>query len=133
MLPPSPAAITVPSASEGRLLPAGPGCGGAARYTRVRRIGVFGRLSWLHRQQDVFRGTPVLVGGGDWIYLTPGVGILVGKRVNVQAEIELPVYRSLSNRQPIHEHFSVRYQPGVLSAPASPHRPGSTARQPLRV
>ena len=73
--------------------------GGAARYTRVRRIGVFGRLSWLHRQQDVFRGTPVLVGGGDWIYVTPGVGILVGKRVNVQAEIKLPVYRSLSNRQ----------------------------------
>jgi hypothetical protein len=32
------------------------------------------RIGWLHRQQDVFRGTPVLVGGGDWLYLTPGIG-----------------------------------------------------------
>jgi hypothetical protein len=72
---------------------------GAARYTRVRKIGVFGRVSWLHREQDVFRGTPVLVGGGNWIYLTPGVGVLVGKGVNVQAEVKFPLYRSLSNRQ----------------------------------
>ena len=72
---------------------------GTARYTRIRKIGVFGRLSWLHRQQDVFRGTPVLVGGGNWIYLTPGVGVLVGKGVNVQAELKLPLYRSLSNKQ----------------------------------
>ena len=72
---------------------------GTARYTRVRKIGVFGRLSWLHRAQDVFRGTPVLVGGGNWIYLTPGVGILVGKGVNVQAEVKFPLYRSLSNKQ----------------------------------
>ncbi|MEO6437132.1 MAG: hypothetical protein ABIP55_15425 [Tepidisphaeraceae bacterium] len=73
--------------------------GGAARYTRVRKIGVFGRLSWLHRQQDVFRGTPVLVGGGNWLYFTPGVGVLVGKGVNVQAEMKVPLYRSLSNKQ----------------------------------
>jgi hypothetical protein len=72
---------------------------GTARYTRIRKIGVFGRLSWLHRQQDVFRGTPVLVGGGNWIYLTPGVGVLVGKGVNVQTEVKLPLYRSLSNKQ----------------------------------
>ncbi|MEO5894363.1 MAG: hypothetical protein ABIS06_01535 [Vicinamibacterales bacterium] len=72
---------------------------GAARYTRVRKIGVFGRLSWLHRQQDVFRDTPVLVGGGNWIYFTPGAGVLVGKGVNVQAEVKLPLYRSLSNKQ----------------------------------
>ena len=72
---------------------------GAARYTRIRRIGIFGRASWLHREQDVFRGTPVLVGGGDWIYVTPGVGVLVGMGVNVQAEVKVPVYRSLSNKQ----------------------------------
>jgi hypothetical protein len=72
---------------------------GTARYTRIRKIGVFGRLSWLHRQQDVFRGTPVLVGGGNWIYLTPGVGVLVGKGINVQTEVKLPLYRSLSNKQ----------------------------------
>lgn len=72
---------------------------GTARYTRIRKIGVFGRVSWLHRQQDVFRGTPVLVGGGNWIYFTPGVGVLVGKGVNVQAEVKLPLYRSLSNKQ----------------------------------
>ena len=73
--------------------------GGTARYTPVRKIGVFGRVSWLHRQQDMFRGTPVLVGGGNWIYVTPGVGMLVGKGINVQAEVKLPLYRSLSNRQ----------------------------------
>ena len=72
---------------------------GAARYTRIRKIGIFGRASWLHREQDVFRGTPVLVGGGDWIYLTPGIGVLVGKGVNVQAEVKLPLYRSLANKQ----------------------------------
>lgn len=72
---------------------------GTARYTRIRKIGVFGRVSWLHRQQDVFRGTPVLVGGGHWIYVTPGVGVLVGRGVNLQAEIKLPVYRALANKQ----------------------------------
>ena len=72
---------------------------GTARYTRVRKIGVFARGSWLHRQQDVFRGTPVLVGGGDWIHFTPGVGVLVGKGLNVQAEVKLPVHRWLPNRQ----------------------------------
>ena len=72
---------------------------GTARYTSIRKIGVFGRASWLHREQDVFRGTPVLVGGGDWIYFTPGVGVLVGRGVNVQAELKLPLYRSLANTQ----------------------------------
>ncbi len=72
---------------------------GVARYTRIRKIGVFGRVGWLHREQDVFRGTPVLVGGGNWIYATPGVGILVGQGVNVQAEVKLPLYRSLANKQ----------------------------------
>ena len=72
---------------------------GAARYTPVRRIGLFGRVSWLHREQDVFRGTPVLVGGGNWIYVTPGIGILAGRGINVQAEVKLPLYRSLANRQ----------------------------------
>ena len=47
----------------------------------------------------MFRGTPVLVGGGNWIYATPGVGILVGKGINVQAEVKLPLYRSLANKQ----------------------------------
>ena len=72
---------------------------GLARYTRIRKIGIFGRVSWLHREQDVFRGTPVLVGGGDWIYLTPGVGVLVGKGINVQGEVKLPLHRWLANKQ----------------------------------
>lgn len=72
---------------------------GIARYAGTHRISVFGRLGWLHRQQDVFRGTPVLVGGGNWIYATPGVAILAGKGVNVQAEVKLPLYRSLANTQ----------------------------------
>jgi hypothetical protein len=73
--------------------------GGVARYAGTHRVTVFGRLGWLHRQQDVFRGTPVLVGGGNWLYATPGVGVLVGNGINVQAEVKLPVYRSLPNKQ----------------------------------
>lgn len=72
---------------------------GVARYAGTHRVTVFGRVGWLARAQDVFRGTPVLVGGGNWLYATPGVGVLVGKGINVQAEVKIPVYRSLSNKQ----------------------------------
>lgn len=51
------------------------------------------------RCEDVFRGTPVLVGGGNWLYLTPGIAAQIGKGVNVQAELKVPVYRSLANKQ----------------------------------
>jgi hypothetical protein len=56
-------------------------------------------MGWLHRQQDVFNGTRVLVGGGNWLYVTPGVAVLIGKGLQAQAEVKLPAYRSLSNRQ----------------------------------
>ncbi len=72
---------------------------GVARDLWSPRIVGFGRLGWLHRQQDAFEGTPVLVGGGHWVYLTPGVAVQVGKGLNLQAEVKLPVYRSLANRQ----------------------------------
>ena len=73
--------------------------GGAARPLGHHRLIGFGRLGWLHRRQDVFTGTPVLVGGGDWLYLTPGIAVQVGKGINAQAEVKLPVYRSLANTQ----------------------------------
>jgi hypothetical protein len=72
---------------------------GAARELGHHRVTGLARLGWLHRQQDRFRGTRVLVGGGNWMYFTSGVGVLVGKGVNVQAEIKVPLYRSLSNKQ----------------------------------
>lgn len=72
---------------------------GAARELGHHRIIGFARLGWLHRWQDSFEGTPVLVGGGHWLYATPGIGVLVGRGVNVQAEVKLPLYRSLANRQ----------------------------------
>jgi len=72
---------------------------GAARELGHHRVTGLGRLGWLHRRQDTFRGTRVLVGGGNWLYFTPGIGVLVGKGVNVQAEIKVPLYRSLSNKQ----------------------------------
>lgn len=72
---------------------------GWAHTIQTHRVMGFGRLEWLHRRQDVFNGTPVLVGGGDWLYLTPGVAVMVGKGVNVQADVKLPVYRNLANRQ----------------------------------
>ena len=72
---------------------------GVARELGHHRITGLARVGWLHRQQDTFRGTRVLVGGGNWLYVTPGLGVLVGKGVNAQAEVKLPLYRSLSNKQ----------------------------------
>lgn len=73
--------------------------GGAATELGHHRIIGFGRVGWLHREQDVFNGTPVLVGGGEWLYVTPGVTAQVGNGVNVQAEVKIPVYRALKNTQ----------------------------------
>jgi hypothetical protein len=72
---------------------------GWAHTVRTHKVMAFSRLDWLHREQDVFRGTPVLVGGGNWIYLTPGIAVMVGKGVNVQADLKIPVFRDLANRQ----------------------------------
>jgi hypothetical protein len=71
---------------------------GASRELRWHPLIAIGRLSWLHRQQDTFQGTPVLVGGGDWIYLAPAAAITHGT-VTIQFEAKFPVYRSLANRQ----------------------------------
>jgi hypothetical protein len=73
--------------------------GGAARPLGHHRLIGFGRVGWLHRRQDVSNGTPVLVGGGDWLYVTPGLAAMVGRGVNVQVEVKLPVHRSLANAQ----------------------------------
>ena len=73
--------------------------GGASRPLGTHRLVGFARLGWLHRQQDVFEGTPVLVGGGNWLYFTPGIAVAVGKGLQAQAEVKLPVHRSLANRQ----------------------------------
>ena len=72
---------------------------GGARSAGTHRVSLFGRVGWLHRKQDVFEGTPVLVGGGDWLYAATGVGVLVAPLLNVQAEVKVPLYRSLDNRQ----------------------------------
>jgi hypothetical protein len=72
---------------------------GLARELGHERITGLARLGWLHREQDSFRGIPVLVGGGDWLYVTPGVVVLLGKGVNAQFEVKLPIHRSLANKQ----------------------------------
>ena len=71
---------------------------GASREIHWHRLVGILRTSWLHRQQDVFEGVPVLVGGGNWIYVSPAIAVAAGP-VTFQAEIKLPVYRSLANRQ----------------------------------
>jgi hypothetical protein len=73
--------------------------GGLARELGTHRVSGFSRVEWLHRAQDVFQGTPVLEGGGNWMYVTPGVAVQLGKAVTVQAELKLPVYRALANKQ----------------------------------
>jgi hypothetical protein len=72
---------------------------GIARDVGTSRVSALARVAWLHRQQDSFRGTPVLVGGGNWLYLTPGLAAQIGKGINVQAEVKIPVYRALANKQ----------------------------------
>lgn len=72
---------------------------GWAHTLGSHRVTGYGRLDWLHRNQDVFNGTPVLVGGGDWLYASPGLALLIGKGINLQTEVKVPVYRRLANRQ----------------------------------
>ena len=72
---------------------------GGAREIHTSRVSGLLRFGWLHREQDAFDGTPVLVGGGHWLYLTPGLAAQIGKGFNVQAEVKVPVYRSLANKQ----------------------------------
>lgn len=71
---------------------------GISREVRWHWLVGIVRMSWLHREQDVFEGAPVLVGGGNWLNLAPAAAVNVGP-VTVQAEIRLPIYRSLANRQ----------------------------------
>ena len=72
--------------------------GGASREVRWHQLVGIVRVSWLHREQDVFEGTPVLVGGGNWLNLAPALAWGLGD-VTVQGEIRVPLYRNLSNRQ----------------------------------
>jgi hypothetical protein len=72
---------------------------GYAHTVGSHRIMAFARVDWLHREQDVYEGTRVLVGGGEWVYVNGGAGVMVGKGVNLQADVRLPAYRRLANRQ----------------------------------
>ena len=75
---------------------------GGARELRQEGFGhnVIGivRFGWLHREPDVFNGTPVLVGGGDWLTLAPGIAAAFGT-VTVQGEAKVTLWRHLQNRQ----------------------------------
>ena len=71
---------------------------GTSREVYWHQLVAIGRMSWLHRERDAFNGTPVLVGGGDWLYLAPAVGLSI-RHVTIQGEIKLPIYRALANRQ----------------------------------
>jgi len=72
---------------------------GLAREVFTHKIIGIARVGWVHRNQDVFQGTPVLVGGGNWIYFTPGAAVQLVKGINVQADVKIPVYRKLANMQ----------------------------------
>ena len=72
---------------------------GVAREVLTHRLVGIARLGWLHRNQDTFEGTPVLVGGGNWIYVTPGATVRILQGINLQADVKIPVYRRLANTQ----------------------------------
>ena len=85
---------------------------GASREIKLHQLVGILRTSWLHREQDVFDGTPVLVGGGDWLNLAPSLAVSLGD-VTVQAELKFPLYRHLSNRQ---LDSSMAFQVGAIWA-----------------
>ena len=86
---------------------------GASREIRFHQLVGIGRISWLHRNQDVHDGTPILVGGGDWIYFAPAAALSLGP-ITVQAEFRLPLHRSLDNRQLDSSHV---FQIGMIWTP----------------
>ena len=71
---------------------------GGSREIRFHQLVGIARISWLHRDQDLHEGTPILVGGGDWIYFSPAAAISFGS-ITFQTEFRFPIYRSLANRQ----------------------------------
>jgi len=74
------------------------GSAGVGKDLGQRVVG-FGRLAWLHREQDVYYGWPTGLWGGNWLYLMPSAAVRVGKGLNVQAEVKVPVYRSVTATQ----------------------------------
>jgi hypothetical protein len=72
---------------------------GWAHTLKTHKVMAYARADWLHREQDVFRGVPVLVGGGNWLYASPGVAVMIGSGVSLQADVKIPVFRALANRQ----------------------------------
>ena len=64
-----------------------------------RRVVGFGRLGWLRREQDVYYGWPTGLWSGNWLYLMPSAAVRIGKGLNVQAEVKVPVYRSVTATQ----------------------------------
>jgi hypothetical protein len=86
---------------------------GGSREVKWESLIAIARVGWLHRQQDVFDGRPVLVGGGNWINVSPAVAVAV-RAVTLQAELKLPLYRSLANRQ---LDSSRSFQFGIVWAP----------------
>ncbi len=71
---------------------------GVSRELGLHELVGIARVSWLHRQQDVFNGTRVLVGGGDWLTIAPAIAWSIGDWT-LQGEVKVPLYRSLANRQ----------------------------------
>jgi hypothetical protein len=77
------------------------GAGGSRELRQAgfgHNVVAIARIGWLHRRQDVFEGTPVLVGGGDWLTVAPALAAAFGK-FTIQGELKFPVWRSLANRQ----------------------------------
>jgi len=87
---------------------------GASREVGWHQLIAIGRLSWLHRERDVANGIPILVGGGNWLYLAPAAAVSLGREFTLQAEVKFPLYRDLANRQ---LDSSRSFQAGVVWQP----------------
>ncbi len=70
----------------------------AASIPDITRTAVVPRRTGAFNYQESFSGLrdTSLLG---WSYVTPAAAAQVGMGINVQAEIKLPVYRALANRQ----------------------------------
>lgn len=103
---------------------------GASRELFSHSIIVIGRLSWLHRKQDVFNDVPVLVGGGDWLSLAPGVAIGIGKST-LQASSR---FRSAAGSRTANSTRAGSGRPAssAVSSPVDPRcRPRLPSRRPV--
>ena len=53
------------------------------------------KLSWLYTEPDEFEGEDTFATGGHVVSVVPGVRVGLAERVDLEAAIEIPIFRDL--------------------------------------